>query len=90
MAAKGAGASTGRSHLQPDARAPVGLRDQAAEGGHWREIFNSDSTYYGGSGQGNSGRVPAADKDGGHVAKIHLPPLSTLMLTPETEAGDGD
>ena len=75
-------------NLTPVPRSDYEIR--LPEGGHWREIFNSDSTYYGGSGQGNSGRVPAADKDGGHVAKIHLPPLSTLMLTPETEAGDGD
>lgn len=53
------------------------------EGGHWRELFNSDSTYYGGSGQGNSGRVPARTEEDGHVATIHLPPLSTLMMTPE-------
>lgn len=53
-------------------------------GGAWREIFNSDSTYYSGSGQGNSGRVPGReDGSGRHYIELHLPPLSTLMLTPE-------
>lgn len=61
----------------------TGYEISLPEGGHWEEIFNSDSTYYGGSGQGNSGRVPAEDRAGCHVAMLHLPPLSTLMLTPE-------
>ncbi|MAY60598.1 MAG: 1,4-alpha-glucan branching enzyme [Rhizobiales bacterium] len=61
----------------------TGYEISLPEGGHWEEIFNSDSTYYGGSGQGNSGRVPAEARAGRHVATLHLPPLSTLMLTPE-------
>lgn len=53
------------------------------EGGQWREIFNSDATNYGGSGQGNMGMVKARLEDGRAVADITLPPLATLMLTPE-------
>lgn len=54
------------------------------KGGDWREIFNSDSTYYGGSGQGNSGKVPAQENPaGGFFAELNLPPLSTLMITPQ-------
>ena len=46
------------------------------ETGSWREIINTDARHYGGSGQGNSGRVNAVD--GG--AKMKLPPLATLIL----------
>lgn len=53
------------------------------EDGPWREIFNSDATNYGGSGQGNMGGVTARLEDGRAVADITLPPLATLMLTPE-------
>jgi 1,4-alpha-glucan branching enzyme len=51
--------------------------------GPWREIFNSDATNYGGSGQGNMGVVKARLEDGRAVTDITLPPLATLMLTPE-------
>lgn len=50
--------------------------------GPWREIFNSDATNYGGSGQGNMGVVKARLEDGRAIADITLPPLATLMLTP--------
>jgi 1,4-alpha-glucan branching enzyme len=46
------------------------------ESGVWREIINTDSTLYGGSGQGNLGQV-RADHGFAHVA---LPPLATIML----------
>lgn len=51
--------------------------------GIWREIFNSDATIYGGSGKGNLGEVNARLEDGRVVAKLTLPPLATLMLTPD-------
>jgi len=44
--------------------------------GFWREVLNTDSRYYGGSGCGNLGRVEA--KDG--AALVTLPPLATIML----------
>lgn len=53
------------------------------QGGNWREIFNSDATIYGGSGQGNMGAVVTRLEEGRTVAELTLPPLATLMLTPE-------
>ncbi|HEX8153935.1 MAG TPA: 1,4-alpha-glucan branching protein GlgB, partial [Thermoanaerobaculia bacterium] len=57
-------------------------------GGHWREILNSDATLYGGSGQGNLGGVDAVPIPL-HARKwsvtLTLPPLGAifLMSTPE-------
>jgi 1,4-alpha-glucan branching enzyme len=44
--------------------------------GSWREVLNSDAEVYGGSGQGNLGRVNA------HYGAAHItvPPLATIML----------
>ncbi|MCB1419473.1 MAG: 1,4-alpha-glucan branching protein GlgB [Notoacmeibacter sp.] len=44
--------------------------------GKWREIINTDSTVYGGSGQGNLGLINAQ----GGAAHIMIPPLATLMF----------
>jgi len=44
--------------------------------GFWREVLNTDSRYYGGSGCGNLGRVEA--KAG--AASVTLPPLATVMF----------
>ena len=49
--------------------------------GVWAEILNSDAPAYGGSGQGNLGQVSAHHG----AALVTLPPLATLMLTPERE-----
>ena len=52
-------------------------------GGGWREIFNSDSGYYGGSNVGNEGRVETAlIAAHGHPQSLELvlPPLSTIFL----------
>ena len=50
--------------------------------GHYEEIFNSDSAYYGGSNVGNGGvdaePVPAQGRD--HSALVALPPLGALIL----------
>ncbi|MDF1607868.1 1,4-alpha-glucan branching protein GlgB [Hoeflea sp. YIM 152468] len=51
--------------------------------GTWREIFNSDATIYGGSGKGNLGEVTTRQEDGRTIAELMLPPLATLMLTPD-------
>jgi 1,4-alpha-glucan branching enzyme len=44
--------------------------------GTWREVLNTDSHLYGGSGQGNAGAVDA----GFGAALVTLPPLATLAL----------
>ena len=52
------------------------------QGGDWSEIFNSDATVYGGSGQGNLGSVTALTVDGASHVELTLPPLATVMLMP--------
>ncbi len=51
--------------------------------GYWRELLNSDSKEYGGSGQGNFGGVEA-DRDPGHgrrySIRVTLPPLSVIFF----------
>jgi 1,4-alpha-glucan branching enzyme len=44
--------------------------------GNWRELLNSDSAIYGGSGQGNLGGIEAT----GGAALVVLPPLATVMF----------
>ncbi|MGH2680628.1 MAG: 1,4-alpha-glucan branching protein GlgB [Actinomycetota bacterium] len=54
-------------------------------GGAWREALNSDAAEYGGSGMGNLGRVEAAATPWHgreHSARIVLPPLACVFLTP--------
>jgi 1,4-alpha-glucan branching enzyme len=54
--------------------------------GGWREIFNSDSGYYGGSNVGNDGRVESsAFAAHGHSQSLglNLPPLATIFLRHE-------
>jgi 1,4-alpha-glucan branching enzyme len=54
--------------------------------GAWREIFNSDSGFYGGSNLGNNGRVQAAavaSHGQPHSLELVLPPLSTIFLRHE-------
>lgn len=52
-------------------------------GGWWREMFNSDSEYYWGSGQGNAGGV-MAEETPSHgrpfSLRLRLPPLGALFL----------
>ena len=66
------------SHFTPITRTNYSLRLPFA--GRWREILNSDAGCYGGSGAGNSGLVEAGE-DG--WTQLTIPPLATLMLTPE-------
>jgi len=57
-------------------------------GGIWREILNSDSSIYGGSGAGNFGRIEAAPISAHgrqHSITVTLPPLGLLMFK---SAGD--
>jgi 1,4-alpha-glucan branching enzyme len=55
--------------------------------GAWREIFNSDSGFYGGSNLGNAGCVDTvAVESHGHPQSLMLalPPLSTIFLRHES------
>ncbi len=60
---------------------PIGL----PQGGSYREIYNSDSEYYGGSNAGNP-PVMEASSDGCHARphsiKVNLPPLGVVVLKP--------
>lgn len=66
------------------------LREQyhlgAPWGGEWRELLNSDSAHYGGSGIGNLGVVTAAPipwHGRSHLLNITLPPLGMLVFKPK-------
>jgi 1,4-alpha-glucan branching enzyme len=55
-------------------------------GGYWREILNSDSHYYGGSGLGNQGgadAVPMPYEEYSHSLTLTLPPLAAVYFKPE-------
>ena len=55
--------------------------------GAWREVINTDSTFYGGSDVGNTGVVqaePIAWHGQPFSAEIVLPPLAVLWLAPGT------
>ncbi len=63
-----------------------GYRVGVAGAGHWREVFNSDSQFYGGSNIGN-GEAPlhaAAHPAHGrsHSLALTLPPLGVVVLEP--------
>jgi 1,4-alpha-glucan branching enzyme len=55
-------------------------------GGKYREIFNSDSQYYGGSNVGNQGLMEATEP-GAHMRpfalNVTLPPLAVVVFKPE-------
>ncbi|MBF0471907.1 MAG: 1,4-alpha-glucan branching protein GlgB [Gammaproteobacteria bacterium] len=62
-----------------------GYRIGLPNGGRYRELFNSDSEYYGGSNIGNALGITAEDKpwmDQSWSALIDLPPLAAVFLTP--------
>jgi 1,4-alpha-glucan branching enzyme len=57
--------------------------------GRWREVLNSDSTIYGGSGIGNMGGVdtaPVPYQGQRYSVMLTLPPLSCLFLAPDRHA----
>jgi len=63
-----------------------GYRVGVPRAGWYREVFNSDSQYYGGSNVGNYPGIPAQDI--GHHRRpcsisVHLPPLATLVFKPQ-------
>ncbi len=52
-------------------------------GGRWREIYNSDSEAYGGSGVGNLGQIEASPEPHHgrpYSASIRVPPLGVVMF----------
>jgi 1,4-alpha-glucan branching enzyme len=52
----------------------------------WREIWNSDSAFYGGSNVGNAGQVicdPVPSHGQSHSLSLVLPPLATIFLSPD-------
>jgi 1,4-alpha-glucan branching enzyme len=60
-------------------------------GGFWRELLNSDSPDYGGSGQGNFGGVEASPvplHGRTHSLTLTLPPLGVLFLLARREAAE--
>ena len=65
-----------------------GYKLGAPRGGVWKEALNSDSTYYGGSGQGNLGviqaeRIPCHARP--YSLNLTLPPLAVVYLECEKE-----
>ncbi|MBI4756182.1 MAG: 1,4-alpha-glucan branching protein GlgB [Betaproteobacteria bacterium] len=68
---------------------PVARQDYRVgvpQGGMWAERLNSDAPAYGGSGQGNLGRVEASPlpyHGRPHSLTLTLPPLGALFLQPE-------
>ena len=68
-------------NLTPEVRA--GYRIGLPEGGHWREVLNTDSQVYGGSNQGNLGGVNAEAQpvhNQPFSAAFTLPPLSVIAF----------
>ena len=60
-------------------------------GGYWREVINTNSAFYGGTGAGNDGGRRAEDRpwDGlAHSLPVSLPPLTTCVFrwSPEYSA----
>ncbi len=56
------------------------------QGGTWREVLNTDSSLYGGSGVGNPGATVAVErpwKGFAFSAELMLPPLAVVWLTPD-------
>ena len=63
-----------------------GYRVGVEQPGYWREIVNTDSHYYGGSGMGNGGGVHSSDfaaQGRSHSIQITLPPLGAVFFRRE-------
>jgi 1,4-alpha-glucan branching enzyme len=64
-----------------------GYRLGFPEGGHWRELLNTDSAFYGGGEVGNLGGVTAEEREWHELpysAEVTLPPLGVVWLVPES------
>ena len=67
-----------------------GYRVGLPSSGVWREVVNTDSSAYGGSGVGNMGAVVASDQSWHGQpasASVTVPPLGALWLVPESATG---
>jgi 1,4-alpha-glucan branching enzyme len=56
--------------------------------GFYRELLNSDSTYYGGSNMGNAGGLPSEPtpwQGQPHSVLITVPPLAVVFFKPDNE-----
>jgi 1,4-alpha-glucan branching enzyme len=63
----------------------TGYRIGVPRPGEWKELLNTDAAYYGGSGIGNGGAVPALPVQSHGEAQslaLTLPPLGALFLHP--------
>jgi 1,4-alpha-glucan branching enzyme len=72
------------ANLSPMVR--EGYRLGLPRSGRWREVVNTDSEYYGGSGVGNMGGVEAgapAWQNQPFSTQLTLPPLGCLWLVPD-------
>ena len=70
--------------LDPEIRRDYRVRVPFA--GNWREVLNTDSSAYGGSGMGNLGATVADDdpwKGFAFSARVTLPPLAVVWLRPD-------
>ncbi len=80
------GASTGQKVLVVCNFTPVPrlkYRVGVPSGGFWKEVLNSDSQYYGGSGMGNSGGLPAEPKPAHgrpFSLSVTVPPLGVVFF----------
>ncbi|HUY54206.1 MAG TPA: 1,4-alpha-glucan branching protein GlgB [Candidatus Nanopelagicaceae bacterium] len=67
-----------------------GYRLGLPSGGAYREVLNSDSQFYGGSNQGSLGLIESEANPWHGLpcsAAITLPPLATVWLVPQAQAG---
>jgi 1,4-alpha-glucan branching enzyme len=67
-----------------------GYRLGMPAGGAYREVLNTDSEFYGGSNLGSLGLIlsePTAWHGLPYSAAVTLPPLATVWLVPESQAG---
>jgi 1,4-alpha-glucan branching enzyme len=74
------------ANLSPIPRGPYRLGLPRA--GRWREVLNTDSTFYGGSDTGNLGGIEAAPiawQGQPFSAEVTLPPLAALWLAPDED-----
>jgi 1,4-alpha-glucan branching enzyme len=63
-----------------------GYRLGLPQGGRWRELLNTDSTFYGGSDVGNRGGVVTQESrwhEQPFSAEVTLPPLGVVWLVPD-------
>ena len=61
------------------------IRDSRIADGRWREVFNSDSSHYGGSNLGNGLGLAASHEPYGTqpcTLTLTLPPLGAVILQP--------